>query len=211
MNLSKVKNIVAGRLSRNVGSNYTSNGNTFKAVVSKAQVSYDKPTQEFTLLAAHNANITDGYLIAGQGDRFVPTKIDRPNTSGGTDQYTRGYLKQINASIDISTYVDPVNASKDAYGDPTGVEGTDWGWVVQKTGEWANFERKEMRPDTERIGQIEDAEYLVAIPWSVNASVTPIPELRITDRTSNNWKVLDVDDKSFINQAYLLRVSTDAR
>ena len=210
MNLSKLKNVVAGKLNK-VGSNYTSNNNTFKAVIAKAQVSYDKSTHEFTLLAAHNANITDGYLITGQDNRFVPTKIDKPTTSGGNAQYTRGYLKQVNASIDISSYIDPANASKDVWGDPTGTDGTDWGWVIQKTGVFVNFERMEMRPDNERIGQIEDAEYLVTVPLSVNASITPIPELRVTDRNSNNWKVLDVDNKTFDSQSYIMRVSTDDR
>lgn len=211
MNLSKAKNIIAGRLNRNIGSEYTSNEDTFKAVIAKSQVSYDKPSSEFTLLAAHNANITDGHLIEGHGDRFIPTKFDRPVTSGGNAQYTRGYLKQANASIDISSYVDPANASKDAYGDPTGTDGTDWGWVVKKTGVWSNFERMEMRPDNERIGQIQNAEYLVTVPWSVNASFTPIAECRVADRNDRNWKVLDVDDKTFTLQSYIMRVGTDDR
>ena len=210
MNLSKVKNIIAGKMNR-AGSDYTSNDETFKAVISKANVSYDQPTQEFTLLATYNASVNDRYLIEGQGDHFVPTKIDKPVTSGGNEQYIRGYLKQANASIDIKSYIDPSNASKDVWGDPTGTEGTDWGWVIQKTGVWVNFEKRELRPDNERIGQIEDAEYMVSIPWSVNASFTPIAECRLTDRNSKDWKVLDVDDKSYINQAYLVRISTDAR
>ena len=210
MNLTKLRNIVAGRLNRNIGSDYTSNGETFKAVVAKSQVSYDKPTLEFTLLAAYNASITDGYLIEGQGDKFVPTKIDRPVTSDGNEQYTRGYLKQVNASIDISSYTDPTNASKDTWDEPTGTEGTDWGWIVQKTTAYANFERMEMRPDNEKIGQIEDAEYLVTVPWNVNASFTPAAECRLTDMNSKHWKVLDVDNKTFVNQAYVMRVSTDA-
>jgi len=210
MNLSKAKTIIAGKL-KSIGSDYTSNSNIFKAVIAKAQVSYDKPTMEFTLLANYNASIVDGYLIEGQGEKFVPTKLDKPVTSDGNAQYTRGYLKQVNASIDISTYTDPTNASKDAWDQPSGTDGTDWGWVIQKTSVWVNFEKMEMRPDNEKIGQIEDAEYLVAVPWSVNASFTPIAECRVTDRNSNTWKVLDVDNKSFINQAYLLRVGTDAR
>ena len=210
MNLSKLKNVVAGKLNK-VGSDYTSNNNTFKAVIAKAQVSTDKSTHDFTLLGAYDVNITDGYLITGQGDRFVPTKIDKPTTSGGNAQYTRGYLKQTNASIDISSYVDPANASKDAYGDPTGTDGTDWGWVIKKTGVFANFARMEMRPDNERIGQVEDAEYLVTVPLSVNASITPVAENRVTDRNGNNWKVLDVDNKTFNSQAYIMRVSTDDR
>ena len=139
------------------------------------------------------------------------SKIDKPIVSGGNAQYIRGYLKQANASINILTYIDPVNASKDAWGDPTGTEGTDWGWVIQKTGVWVNFEKLELRPDNRRIGQIENAEYLVSVPWSINASFTPIAECKLTDRDSNDWKVLDVDNKSYINQAYLLRISTDAR
>jgi len=211
MNLSKLKNIIAGKINGKIGSDYTSNGETFRAVISKSQVSYDKPSLEYTLLAAHDADITSGYLIEGQGDHFVPAKIDKIVVYGGNEQYTRGYLRQANASIDISTYIDPVNASKDVWGDPTGVDGTGWGWVIQKTSVWVNFERMEMRPQNENIGQIENAEYLVTIPWSVNASFTPTPECRLTDRNSKYWKVLDVDDRSFINQSYLVRVSTDAR
>jgi len=211
MNLSKLKNIIAGKINGKIGSDYTSNGETFRAVISKSQVSYDKPSLEYTLLAAHDADITSGYLIEGQGDHFVPAKIDKIVVYGGNEQYTRGYLKQANASIDISTYIDPVNASKDVWGDPTGVDGTGWGWVIQKTSVWVNFERMEMRPQNENIGQIENAEYLVSIPWSVNASFTPVAECRLTDRNSKYWKVLDVDDRSFINQSYLVRVSTDAR
>ena len=211
MNLSKTKNIIAGRLKRNIGSKYTSNTNTFSAVIAKAQVSYDKPNPEFTLLAPHDADIPNGYLIEGHGDRFVPTKIDKPITSDGNAQYTRGYLKQANASIDISTYTDPANASKDSWGDPTGTDGTDWGWIIGKTGIWSNFERMEMRPDNERIGQVEAAEYIVVVPWSVNASVTPVAECRLTDRNSKNWKVLDVDDKTNHLQSYIMRVGNDDR
>ena len=93
MNLSKLKNIVAGRLNK-IGSDYTSNEDTFKAVIAKANVSYDQPTQEFTLLAGYNASINAGYLIEGQGDYFIPTKIDKPITSGGNEQYIRGYLNR---------------------------------------------------------------------------------------------------------------------
>lgn len=210
MNLAKAKNIITGRLKKN-GSDYVSNGNTFKAVIAKAQVSFDKPTHDFTLLANHNASIVDGYLITGQSNYFIPTKIDKPVISGGNAQYTRGYLKQANASLDILSYVDPSNASKDVWDEPSEVDGTDWGFIIKKTSVYASFERMEMRPDNERIGQIEDAEYLVTVPLSVNASFTPIAECRLTDRNGNNWKVLDVDNKTFNNQAYAMRVSTDAR
>ena len=120
-------------------------------------------------------------------------------------------MKQANASIDIKTYVDPSNASKDEWDQPTGTDGTDWGWIIQKTTVYANFERMEMRPEHRTIGQIENAEYLVTVPWSINASFTPIPECRITDRNGKNWKVLDVDNNTYITQSYILRVSDDAR
>ena len=207
---SKAKNIIAGKVTR-FGSAYTSNGTEFKAIVAKSQVSYDKPTQEFTLLAGYNADITDGYLISGQDDNFIPTKIDRPNMMGGNDQYTRGYLRQANASIDIKSYVDPSNASKDVWGQPTGTDGIDWGWVIQKTSVYVSFEKMELRPENRPIGQIESAEFMVTIPWSVNASFTPIAECRLSDRNGRNWRVLDIDDKSHINQAYLVRVGSDAR
>uniref|UniRef100_A0A6M3JWR0 Uncharacterized protein n=1 Tax=viral metagenome TaxID=1070528 RepID=A0A6M3JWR0_9ZZZZ len=208
--LSKARNIIAGKVTR-FGSTYTSNETEFKAIIAKSQVSYDKPTQEFTLLAGYNADITDGYLISGQDDNFIPTKIDRPNMMGGNDQYTRGYLRQANASIDIKSYINPSNASKDVWDAPSEVEGTDWGWVIQKTSVFVNFEKMELRPENRPVGQIESAEFMVTIPWSVNASFTPIAECRLSDRNGRNWRVLDIDDKSYINQAYLVRVGSDAR
>ena len=143
MILSKAKNIIASKVTR-YGSSYTSNGEAFKAIIAKSQVSYDKPSAEFTLLAAYGANVSNGYPIDGQGDHFIPTKIDKPNMMGGA-QYLRGYLQQANASLDIKAYVDPVNASKDVWGDPVGVDGTDWRWVIKKTSVYASFERIEMR------------------------------------------------------------------
>ena len=207
---SKAKNIIAGRVTR-FGSIYTSNSAEFKAIVAKAQVSTDKPVTEFTLLAGHNAEITNGYPIDGQGEHYIPTKLDRPNMLGGNTQYIRGYMRQANASIDIKAYIDPANASKDAWDQPTGTDGTDWGWVIQKTSVYVNFERMEMRPEFRPIGQVENAEYLVTIPWSVNASFTPIAECRLADRYGRNWRVLDVDDKSCAGQAYVARIGTDAR
>jgi len=208
--LSKAKNIIASKVTR-FGSIYTSNGSEFKAFVAKSQVSTDRPTTEFTMLAGHGADISDGYSIDGQGDHFIPTKLDRPNMMGGNAQYIRGYMRQANASIDIKAYVDPANASKDVWDQPSGTEGADWGWVIQKTAVYVNFERMEMRPEFRPIGQVENAEYLITIPWSVNASFTPVPECQLSDRFGRNWRVLDVDDKSFVNQAYVVRVGTDAR
>jgi len=208
--LSKAKNIIAGKVTR-FGSTYTSDSTEFKAIIAKSQVSYDKPSPEFTLLAGYNADITDGYLIEGQDEHYIPTKIDRPNIMGGNAQYIRGYMKQANASIDIKSYIDPSNASKDVWDAPSGVDGTDWGWIIQKTSVYVNFEKMELRPENRAIGQIESAEFMVTIPWNVNASFTPIAECRLTDRSGQNWKVLDVDNKSYINQAYLVRVGTDAR
>jgi len=212
MLLSKAKYIVASKIEK-VGTEYTSGSDTFKGVISKANVSCDKPSHEYTILAAYNASINDGTIISGEGNYFVPTKLDKPNTSGGAEQYIRGYLQQANASGDIKLFIDPSNASKDVWGKPTGTKGTDWGWVKQKTGVHVCFERKEMRPESkpDSIGQIESAEYLVTIPWNVNASVTPIAECRFTDRNSSDWKVLDVDNKTYINQAYVVRVVTDSR
>jgi len=212
MILSKAKYIVASKLEK-IGTEYTSGSDTFKGIISKANVSYDKPSHEYTILAAYDANINDGTIISGEGNYFVPIKIDKPNTSGGTEQYIRGYLQQVNASGDIKSFIDPVNASKDVWDKPTGTEGTDWGWVKQKTGVHVCFERKEMRPDNEpnSVGQIESAEYLVTMAWNVNASFTPIAECRFTDRNGDNWKVLDIDNKTYINQAYVVRVVTDDR
>jgi hypothetical protein len=70
-----------------------------------------------------------------------------------------------------------------------------------------------MRPDSkpDSVGQIDSAEYLMTIPWNVNASFTPIAECRFTDRNSDNWKILDVDNKTYINQSYVVRVVTDDR
>jgi hypothetical protein len=212
MILSRAKHIIASQVER-IGSSYTSGSNTFKAVIAKSQVSYDKPSHEYTLLAAHDADISDGKIITGQDEHFIPTKMEKPNTSGGEAQYTRGYLQQANASGDIKSFIDPANASKDVWGKPTGVEGTNWGWVIQKKGIYACFERKGMNPkNTDAIGQIEEAEYLVVVSWAdVNASFIPIAECRFTDRHDNDWKVLDIDNKTYINQAYIMRVVTDDR
>jgi len=208
--LSKTGNIIASKL-RRYGSTYTSNGADFKAIISKANVSYDRPTREFTLLSGYNADISDGCPIAGQDDHYIPTKLDRPNRVGGNVQYIRGYLRQANASIDVKTYVDPENASKDVWGSPTGSVGINWGWVTKKTAVWVSFERMEMKPDFRNIGQIENAEYLVILPWNMNASFTPIPECRFSDRYGKNWRVLDIDDKTYNGQAYVARIGTDAR
>ena len=214
MLLSKAKHIIASQLER-VGTEYTSGSDTFNGVISKANVSYDKPSHEYTILVSYDASINDGKTISGEGNYFVPTKIDRPNTSGGSEQYTRGYLQLANASGDISLYINPANASKDVWGEPTGTEGTDWSWVIQKTGIHACFERMEMRPrntSDNAIGQIEEAEYLVTVPWvDLNASFTPIAECRFTDRNGDDWKVLDIDNKTYINQSYIMRVVTDDR
>lgn len=215
MILSRAKHIIASQLER-IGSEHTSSdGDTFKAVIAKANVSYDRPSHEYTLLAAHNAVIADGKLITSeQGEYFIPTRLEKPNTSGGVDQYIRGYLQKANASGDISLYINPANASKDVWGEPSGVEGADWGWVIQKTGIDACFERMEMRPRnlSDTIGQVEEAEYLVTVPWAdVNASFTPIAECRFAGRNGQDWKVLDVDNKTYINQAYIMRVVTDSR
>jgi len=212
MILSRAKHIIAGSTQRH-GSEYTSDGNTFNAIIAKSQVSYDKPSQEYTLLAAYNADITNGATISGQDEYFIPTKIEKPNTSGGVEQYIRGYLQQANASGDISLYINPANASKDVWGQPSGTEGTNWGWVIKKTGVYVCFNRMEMRPENkaDTVGQIESAEYLVNVAWNINASFTPIAECRFTDRNGTNWKILDVDDKKHINQSYELRVVTDDR
>ena len=207
--LSKARNIIASKVTR-YGSTYTSNSVEFKAIIAKAQVSTDRPTTEFTLLAGYGADISDGYSINGQGEYFIPTKLDRPNLMGNS-QYIRGYMRQANASVDIKSYVDPSNASKDVWGEPTETDGTDWGWVIKKTSVFVNFERMEMRPEFRPVGQIENAEYLVTIPWSVNASFTPVPECRMADIYGRNWRILDVDDKSCAGQAYVARIGTDAR
>lgn len=215
MILSRAKHIITSQINR-IGSAYTSgdnnNNKTFKAIIAKANVSYDKPSHEYTLLAAYNASIDNGKIISGQDEHYIPTKIDKPNISGGATQYIRGYLQQANASGDLKSFIDPVNASKDAWDKPTGTEGIDWGWVTKKTGIYACFDRQEMRPrNSDTIGQIEESEYLVSIPWNVNASYTPIAECRFTDRNGNDWKILDIDDKTYINQAYIMRIVTDDR
>jgi len=212
MILSKAKRIIASQV-RRIGSEYASGDNTFKAIVSKSNVSYDKPSQEYTLLAAYNASITNGKIISGQGEKYIPVKLDKPNVSGGNTQYIRGYLQQANASGDIKSFIDPANASKDVWDKPTGTEGTDWGWVIKKTGIHACFELKGMSPESkpDSVGQIETAGYIVTVPWDINASFTPIAECRFTDRDGNDWKVLDVDNKIYINQAYVMRIVTDDR
>ena len=210
MILSKAKHIIAGQMAKH-GNNLISGPDTFNGIIAKAEVSYDRPTDEYTILAAYNATINSGEVITASADRYIPTKIEKPSADN-MDIYQRGFAIKVNASGDLKEYIDPMNASTDGWDEPHGVEGIDYGWITKKTGVWANFLKLTLNADENQdIGQIESAVFLVTIPRSVNASITPIAEHRFESRTGRKWKVEDVDDMIYSIHAYQLRVVPDER
>ena len=210
MILSRAKHIIAGQMSKH-GNVLISGSDTFKGIIAKAEVSYDRPTDEYTLLAAYNATINSGEIITDNGDRYILTKIEKPSADD-MKVYQRGFAKIVNASGDLKIYVDQMNASTDGWDEPTGIDGTDYGWITKKTGVWANFLKLSLNAEENQdIGQIESAVFLVTIPRNVNASITPLAEHRFETRTGRKWKVEDVDDLVYLNHSYLLRVVPDER
>ncbi len=210
MILSRAKHMIAGKLSRH-GNVLISGSDTFRGIIAKAEVSYDRPTDEYTLLAAYNATINSGEIITASVNRYIPTKIEKPSADN-MEVYQRGFAKIVNASGDLKVYVDPMNASTDGWDEPVGIDGTDYGWITKKTGVWANFLKITLNAEENiEIGQIESAVFLVTIPRNVNASITPVAEHRFETRTGRKWKVEDVDDLVYLDQSYLLRVVPDER
>ena len=207
MILSDAKNVLKDRISR-YGSTLTS-GADFKAILTRGNVSYDRPTSEFVAMAPYDATIDDGQVITGpNGNRFVPTMIDNGNI--GTDMYRRVYMRRANASGDFKQYVDPVNASKDAWDQPTGSLDIDYGWVTRKSSAWACFESRSLsQSGLTDAGAVSEAVFHVFVPWSVNASYTPAMGGRFVDRNGAAWRIEGVDSMTHQGQAYVVRMSPD--
>jgi hypothetical protein len=212
MNLSKAKHYIKSSLNRH-GATYTSDTDEFSGVVMKSDVGRDLARPEHTILADHDASVNDGTLVVDSynNERFVPLMIERPVVAGGEIAYQKIYCRQVNASGSLKSYVEQSNASKDAWGVATGTEDTDYGWLTKKHHLWVSFENFTLKNDVTKVGNIEAAVFSMYIPWSVNASYTPIPGNRFTTTAGRDWKVEDVDDYSHKLQAYRVRVSPDDR
>jgi hypothetical protein len=209
---SRSKNIIKSKISR-YGTTYKfENGDAFKGILTKADVSRDQPRHEHVVLISYNATINNGETILTTDDSeiYIPVQTESQDAVNSV-AYNRIFLMKANASGDIKTYIDPANASKDAWAVPTGVEGTDYGWVIKKHGVNFCFDNKGLTSRITDIGAIETSRYDVYIPWSINASYTPVAEDRIIDRNNKAWKIEDIDNISNINQAYIARVSPDER
>jgi len=212
MIFSQAKNVIKSKISR-YGTKYKyGNTETFKGILTKADVSRDVPRHEHIILVSHNATINAGETILTIDDSeiYIPVQTESQDAINST-AYNRIFLMKANASGDIKTYIDPSNASKDAWAVPTGVEGTDYGWVIKKHSVDFCFDNKGLTSRVTDIGAIETSKYDVYIPWSINASYTPVAEDRIIDRNNKSWKIEDVNNISNINQSYIARVSPDER
>lgn len=209
MILSKMQGHIVGQIARH-GTSYNSSGDTFGALLMKADVSQDMPRADYTILAGYNATIHSGQLINGEGRHYIPLKIDRPNAVGA-DVYKRVYMKMANASGNFQRYRDPVNASTDVWDVPTGTEGTDYGWVNEATGVWVSMDIKAIGDSKTDVGQLEKTSYNVFIPASVNNSYTPVIGDRFVDQNGRKWKLDDVDGFVYQEEAYMARVSPDER
>ena len=197
--------MISSKIKRN-GSEYNSGSGSFYGILMKSNVSQDLPRSDHVIFAAYNASIEDGEIISRGNDYYIPLQTDIPDLTEN-NIYKKTFLRKTNASGDIKSYDYPAIASFDAWDVATGSTG----WITKKTSVYANFERISLRADIEDIGQIESADFFVIVPWGVNASHTPVAEDRFVDRQNRNWKIEDVDDKTFFNQAYVLRVSAGDR
>jgi len=207
MHLSKVQSVIRRKISKQ-GSTYYSGDDSVKGVLLKGE--YRRFLTNHFLVTHYNATLNSGEIISRGNDAYVPLKTDKTNVRDA-DMYQRTFLLPVNASGDLKSYVDQSIASRDVWDLPIGTEGTDFGWVVQKTGVKVHFDNISMRGDESEIGVLQKTIYHVYMPWSVNASYTPLPESRFTDRNGKDWKIEDVDDRTYINEAYLLQVSLDER
>lgn len=209
---SKIKNILKSRISQYGTAYKFENNDVFKGILTKADVSRDTPRHEHIILTSHNATINKGEIIStiDDSEKFIQVREESQDFVNSV-AYNQIFLMKVNASGDIKTFVDPSNASKDQWGVPTGVEGTDYGWVIKKHNVYFCFDRKRFDSKGTDVGAMETSEYNVYIPWSVNASHTPMPEERIVDRNNKIWKIEDVDNISNINHAYVVKVSPDER
>ncbi len=212
MSFSGARGIVKSHIAKH-GSDFESDDDTFKGFMLKANANADLPRSEFVLFTSYNATINDGFIVrnASNDNRYVPLKIDKQDLIGN-DVYKKTYLRQVNASGSLQHYINPSNASKDIWDVPTGTEGTDWGWVTKKTSVYVNFEKIYLREQTDRtIGDIETPEFFIFMPYSVNASHTPIAGDRFATIGGSEWKLEGVDGYSYELQAYMARVIKDDR
>ncbi len=205
MILSKSKNMISSRIKR-AGSEYTSGLKRFKGLLMKSNVSQDIPRAQFTLMLGFDAEYDDGKIITDGSENYVPLQVEKPSVTGAA-AYQKLYLMRANASGDLAHHDYPATASFGQWDIATGSTG----WLTKKTSVRVNFEKISLRVDTEAIGQIEAGDFILTMPWGVNASFTPVAECRFTDRQGRKWKIEDVDDKTYFLQAYQMRVSADDR
>lgn len=206
MILSKAKHMIASKI-RRLGTQYSSGSSkTFHGALSKSNVSQDMARADYVIMAAYNASIDDGKIISKGNKYYIPLQRDEPNFVENI-MYKKYFLKVANASGDLYHFDTVLQASKHIWDIAPASED----WVKKKTGVFVNFEKLSLRVDNEAIGQIESGDFILLMPWSVNASFTPTAECRFTDRQGRSWKIEDVDDKTYFNQAYQLRVSQDDR
>lgn len=204
MILSKAKHMIATKV-RRIGTEYNSGSSkTFYGALSKAN--QDMPRADFVMLAAYNASIDDGKVIYKGANKYIPLQKEEPNFAEN-NLYKKVFLKVANASGDLYHFdsISPASMSK------WDVAPASQDWVKKKTSIHVHFEKVTLRAENRAIGQIESADFVVLMPWSVNASFTPIAECRFTDRQGRSWKIEDVDDKTYFNQSYQLRVTQDDR
>jgi len=207
--LTKARDILVSQVARH-GSEYTSAGDTFNALLLKADVSQDMPRDEYTILAGYNATFTDGELVIGDGERYVPVKLDIPNTVNAS-MYKRIYLRQCNASGMFQRWHEQGNASTDVWDQPAGTASVDYGWVAQKNSVYINLQNIKIGDVETKIGEQETTAYIGAIPRSVNASWTPRAGDRFVDTNGDKLQIQDVDDSTWEGQAYRVRFSIDER
>ena len=209
--LTKAKHILCRAVRQHASRVYSGN-DAVDAIILKSNANQDVPNLQYTLMAGYNATVTDGAVVrTASNDRFVMTQIDRPDIENGA-VYTRGYLRQVNASGAFCEFVEQASASKDVWGGGSGVEGTDYGWVARANGVHVSFDNTGgLRGKFESIGQVERGAYTVFAPWSVNASFTPVADCRFVLTDGTKMRVEDVDPYTHRLQAYRCRMSLDER
>lgn len=208
--MSSSRSIIRRKINTH-GSRLSSGSESLNGIILKSQSNQDVPRTEFTLLCSHNATVNDGQMLVDADSRkFIPLQIDRPNLHDDS-VYTRGYLRLVNASGSFSRYHNQPSASRDTWGNASGVEGTDYGWVVQKSRMWVSIEMLGLKAPLEPIGQMEKAVCNLFVPWSVNSSIVPRTEDRFTEKGGEKWRVEDVDPFTYKDQAFHCRITRDER
>jgi len=214
MGFSKAKNKIKSKI-RKIGTKFKTGeyNDTFYGVLLKANINADLPRSEYVIFTSYDSDINDGELIENSDNenKYIPLRIDAQDLIS-QDIYRKAYLRQINASGDIKHYLDPSTASKDTWDVPTGTENTDYGWVTKKTSVYVNFEKISLREQiNSQVGDIETPEFFMFMPFSVNASHTPIAGDRFVTTSGDEWKMQSVDPYSYELQAYMARVIKDDR